>query len=372
MKALTGFLAILATVGAVSAQVPDAALATGRQFAPFTVSFRPALQMSPMPGWMRQPAKVSEATATVEIPIPALWVVPAVQRYALTVVFDDRGDGGPAVEWRSPDGSSHTLSTGMGETGRALGWNARTVLLPGEFTARGGVVLVSYYGGFPDLVSVSVRPARSEALAILGSRSAPALVDEALRVADREAVSGRREAVPSGDVRHGAVFEAELSAETEELTGEIEFVIPMDARPVEAAALHLEALGLDLESRLEARVNGVLVGTVEFGAFRLDDPALVADADARPVLAGWREGSLFLPARLWSAGENSLVLSVRRGALDPGRPVFARRAFLHLKFGAAVPAVAIGADPDFTLPDPLVPDPDEPPLPEIVTGPRDE
>lgn len=341
-------------------------------FAPLTISFRPALQMSPMPGWMRQPAAVSNGTATVEIPIPPLWSVPAVQRYAITVVFDDRGDGGPAIEWRSPDGTAQPLSPGLGELDRAIGWNVRTVLLPAELTSRGGVVLVSYYGGFDDLLGVSVRPARSENLAVLGPRSMPALLDEAGHVTSREDASGRRVLPPSGDVRNGSVLEAELSAGTEELVGELEFVIPMDAQAVEAAALHLEALGLDLESRIEVRVNGVLVGNAEFGAFRLDDPALVADTDGRALLAGWKAGFLFLPARLWSAGENSLVLSVRRGALDPDRKVFIRRSFLHVKFGAPDPAFPELGQPDFTLPEPLVPDPDDPPLPEIVTGPRPE
>lgn len=372
VRSVFSTLALLASACALCAQVPDAMLATGRMFAPFTISFRPSLQMSPMPGWMRQPANVSSGTATVEIPIPALWAVPAVQRYAITVVFDDRGDGGPAIEWRSPDGTSQTLSTGLGESDRAIGWNARTVLLPGELTNRGGVVLVSYYGGFEELLSVSVRPARNESLAVLGPRSLPALLDEAGHVITREDSSGRRVMPPSGDVRNGSVLEAELSAGTEELVGELEFVIPMEAEAVEAASLQLEALGLDLESRLEVRVNGVLVGNAEFGTFRLDDPALVTDADGRALLAGWRPGFLFLPARLWSAGDNSLVLSVRRGALDPDRKVFLRRSFLHLKFGAANPSLPQGGEPDFTLPEPLVPDPEDPPLPEIITGPRPE
>ena len=88
----------------------DPSLATGRNFAPFALSLKPSLQMSPLPGWMQSPALVHAETATIEVPIPARWAVPSVDLYALTVVFEDHGDGGPALEWRSPNGATTTIS----------------------------------------------------------------------------------------------------------------------------------------------------------------------------------------------------------------------------------------------------------------------
>ncbi len=364
--------ATLLTVTSLQAQVLDATLATGRKLAPFVLSLKPSVQMSPLPGWMHAPAVVQPATATVEIPIPALWESPAGEFYALTVVFDDRGDGGPAVEWRAPNGTTSTISPGLGEEGVALGLNARTVLLPHDLTRGGGVVLISYYGRFANLASISVRPGREDLLAVLGARTTPTLVDEALRVFEREDVDGQRRAPISGDVRDGAVVEAELAAGIEELADEVEFVVPLEGS-FEATRIQLDVLGLDPEATIEARVNGTFVGRIGFPAPRLDDPALIADGVGRLIIAGWRNGSLFIPARFWFPGENSLVLTLKRAELESGRPVFFRRSQLHVRFGGtAAPVYSntpdIGDEPDLTLPDPLVPDPMDPPLPEIITG----
>lgn len=348
----------------------DPSLDTGRKFAPFVLSLKPSLQMSPLPGWMSGPATVREETATIEIPIPARWAAPAVELYALTVVFDDRGDGGPAVEWRSADGTTSTVSQGLGEMGVSLGLNARTILLPRELTKEGGVLLISYYAKFDKLVSLSIRPARENPLAVLGAETDPVLVDEALRVFERTEVDGRRNLPLSGDVRHGAIVEAELSAPVQELDGELEFIVPVDGA-VEGALLKLDVLGLDPEAIIDVRVNSKSVGQLGFTPFRLDDPALVPDSLGRLVMAGWRSGFLFLPARLWLAGENSVVLVLKRCEAETGRPVFLRNAGLHIRFGAEAPAGApVSVEPDFSIPDPLLPNPQEPPLPEIVTGNR--
>lgn len=346
----------------------DPSLDTGRNFSPFVLSLKPSLQMSPLPGWMSGPATVRQETATIEIPIPARWAAPAVQLYALTAVFDDRGDGGPAVEWRSPDGTSSIISQGLGEMGISLGLNARTILLPAELTREGGVLLVSYYAKFDKLVSLAVRPAREDPLAVLGAESDPVLVDEALRVFERTEVDGRRNAPLSGDVRHGAIVEAELSAPVQELEGELEFIVPVEGT-VEGALLKLDVLGLDPEAVVQVRVNSTPVGQLGFSPFRLDDPALVADSLGRLVMAGWRNGCVFIPARLWLAGENSVVLVLKRSEAETGRPVYIRNAGLHIRFGAGTTAGSeIAPEPDFSIPDPLVPNPQEPPLPEIVTG----
>ena len=356
------------------AQTPDAALATGRKFAPFVFTLKPAMQMSPLPGWMSLPARVQPELATVELPIPAHWAEPAIEFYAVTVVFEDRGDGGPAVEWRAADGTTTVVSTGLGEVGNPLGLNARTLLLPQKLTLQGGLALVSYYGKFDGLVSVSVRPARENLLAVLGAQSDPALVDEALRVFDRNEVDGTRPSPLTGDVRHGSVVEAELSAGVQKLDGEVEFVVPLEGT-IEASVLHLDALGLDPEACIDVRVNSHAAGSIGFPPFRLDDPALVPDTAGHLVLAGWRSGSLFIPARLLVAGENSIVVSVRSPVLESDRAVFLKNTSFHVRFGASAPVASVTSAPkseppapDLTLPNPLVPDPSAPVLPEIVTS----
>lgn len=368
------FVGVLLTAGfAVApalAAVGDPSLDTGRHFAPFVLSLKPALQMSPLPAWMQSPAVVHPETATIEIPVPPLWAAPASEVYALTVVFDDRGDGGPAVEWRSSNGSTNTVSQGLGELGASLGLNARTILLPQTLTREGGVLLVSYYAKFDKLVSLALRPARENPLAVLGGGTDPALIDEALRVFDRSEVDGRRPVPLSGDIRRGAVVEADLSAPVQELNQEIEFIVPIQGT-MDGAILKLDALGLDPEASIQVRINSIPIGPLGFSPFRLDDPALVPDSLGRLVLAGWRNGYVFLPARLLRAGENSIIVALKRSDMETGQPVFIRNAGLHIRFGTEVsPEIPSPAAPDFLMPNPLMPDPHDPPLPEIVTGTR--
>ena len=356
--------------GVVHAQALDPDLATGRKFAPFVLALKPAVQMSPLPGWMSLPAVVRPELATVEVQIPAHWAEPAVDQYATTVVFEDRGDGGPAIEWRAANGTTTVVSTGLGETGGPLGLNARTLLLPKNLTNQGGVVLISYYGKFDGLASVSVRPAREAAVAVLGAQGSPALLDESLRVFDQNEVDGTRRIPLTGDVRKGSVIEAELSAGVQPLDEEIEFIVPLEGM-IEGTMLHLDALGLDPEAGIDVRVNSKSVGLVSFMPFRLNDPALVTDTNGHLVIAGWRSGSLFISSSLLTTGENSIIVSLKRTPKSSSRAVFLKNAVFHVRFGAAAPAATITKSaplaPDLTLPDPVVPASLPPPLPEIVT-----
>lgn len=373
MRFVRKILALAAVVGSLAtahSEGVDPSLDSGRHFAPFVLSLKPSLQMSPLPGWMQAPAVVHSETATIEVPVPALWAAPFAEIFAITVVFDDRGDGGPAVEWRSPDGATTTLSQGLGEWGAALGLNARTLVLPQELTRQGGALLISYYAKFENLLCLAVRPARKNPLAVLGAVSDPVLVDEAMRVFDRSEVDGRRNPPLGGDIRRGAIVEAELSAPVEQMDGEIEFVVPVDGH-VEGALVKLDVLGLDPEATIEVEINSRPIGTIGFSPFRLDDPALVPDSLGRLVMAGWRSGWAFIPADTWHSGDNALILRLQRSAAETDRPVYIRNADLHLRFGADVSSEEKAArDPDFSLPDPLLPNPLDPPLPEIVTGAR--
>jgi hypothetical protein len=173
-----------------------------------------------------------------------------------------------------------------------------------------------------------------------------------------------------GDIRRGAIVEAELSAPVEQMDGEIEFVVPVEG-PVEGALVKLDVLGLDPEATIEVEINSRPIGTIGFSPFRLDDPALVPDSLGRLVVAGWRSGWAFIPADTWHSGDNALILRLQRSAAETDRQVFIRNADLHLRFGAEVNSEGKAApEPDFSLPDPLLPNPIDPPLPEIVTGAR--
>lgn len=308
----------------------ELSIPAGGTFDPFLLALKPGVQMSPLPAWMEGPASIKPDDGRVEIPISPLWKESTVEMYAVTVVFEDAGDGGPSLGWRHKEEES-IISNGLGEIGNAIGLNSRTVLLPQSVTKDGGRLVISYEGKFDSLLSLAVRPARLDETAVLGGRRTAALVDDSFQVYDDREVSGARPVPLAGDVRVGTIVEAELSAAVEPLKDVIEFVAPVDGQ-VEGAVIHLEALGLDPEASLRVAVNATPMGQISFPSFALDDPSLVTDWNGRLLLAGWRKGSLFIPARHFKQGENTVTIDLKRSDGDTGREVFLRNTSLHLRF----------------------------------------
>lgn len=326
------FLAILAFFQLSRAPVhaQEFSIPAGGTFDPFLLALKPGVQMSPLPAWMDGPASIKKDAGLVEIPISPLWKESTVEMYAITVVFEDTGDGGPSLLWRQ-DGEESTISSGLGEVGNPIGLNSRTVLLPQLLTKEGGILVVSYAGKFDSLLSLAVRPARKDETAVLGGRRTAALIDSSFQVHDDREVGGGRHVPLTGDVRAGTIVEAELSAAVEPLKDAIEFVAPVDG-VVEGAVVHLEALGLDPEAELCVSINAVPTGRISFPAFALDDPSLVTDWNGRLLLAGWRKGSLFVAARHFQQGENTITIGLKRSEGETGREVFLRNTTIHLRF----------------------------------------
>lgn len=347
---------------------------------PFLLALKPVVQMSALPPWVDASPRIEPEAALVNLRILPSWRAPGVDLYAVTLVFNDNGDGGPAMEWRAEDGTVTTISYGLGEVGRPVGLNSRTVLLPQMLTREGGELLVSYYGKFDSILSLAVRPAREDALAVVGARRFPVLIDGDLNVFEDREVNGTRPVPLAGDIRNGAIVEAELSAQTEPLEESIGFIVPLEG-DMEAAMLRLETLGLDPEARLEVWVNDHPVGTVNFPGFQLDDPSLVKDWNNSFLLAGWRKGSLYIAARHLKQGENTIIIRLARSPVETGRDVFLRNTGLHLRFATAGDAPqdtsaempdevdGIPLRPDFSISEPAIPANADPAPPEVVTAP---
>lgn len=355
---------VVAALCTNSIRAENSFLHAGGTFDPFLLALQPAIQMSALPPWVQGAAKVDPATSTVTVTIHPEWVSFGVEMLVATVVFNDNGDGGPALEWESADGKTSTLSFGLGEIGNPVGLNSRTVLLPQDLTRDGGKLLLSYFGKFDSLLSLAIRPAREDSMAVIGERHTPVLVDGNLQVFEDIEVNGSRPIPHAGDIRNGSIIEAELSARVEPLEDSLEFVIPIQGKP-EAAMLRLDALGLDPEAKIEVSVNGQILGTVGFPSFQLDDPSLVTDWNGNLVLAGWRKGSLFIAARHLIEGDNSIVLSLQRSSAETGREVFLRNSGIHLRFSASqwtagkpvdTKIDGLATEPDFSLQEPALPE----------------
>ena len=367
LKRIAIFSLLVVAFCATSLRAANGILHAGGTFDPLLLALQPSLQISALPPWVERVPQVDTATSTVSVSIHPAWRSTGVEMFVATVVFNDNGDGGPALEWESSDGSVSTISYGLGEIGNPVGLNSRTVLLPQVLTREGGRLILSYFGKFDSLLSLAVRPAREDALAVVGERHAPVLIDGNLQVFEDGEVNGTRPVPMSGDLRNGSIIEAELSARVEPLGDSLEFVMPIQGKP-EAAMLRLEALGLDPEARMDVTVNGQSLGTVSFPAFQLDDPSLVTDWNGGLVLAGWRKGSFFIAARHLLEGENSITIALKRSSVETGREVFLRNTGIHLRFGASqwptdLPALlsetkidGVPTQPDFSLVEPALPE----------------
>ena len=356
--------------------------------APLEVRWKPVLTVSPLPGWA--PTGMETSPAQAVFPIPARWSAPGIDRYVLTVVFYDTDDTGPTVDWRSSDGIETRLSEGLGESSAALGLHARTMVLPDTITRDGGVVVVSMPTRQDGLVSATIQPARDVTLAVAGASGQPGLIARDGSVTESEYLKGRDLEPVGGDLREGAIVEAELSAAVESLDVGLEFVVPVDER-VEGAVLHTEVIGLDPDDRIDVEVNGRRIGELNASALRLDDPAVTIDAERRLSVAGWRRHSLFLPGAAWLANAENTIVLRHRTANPSTVPIYLKNTYLHLRFSPpsvvssdplAAPRRAMVASPpdhpwpvsldepaapDFETPIAIVDEP--PPTPVVITNP---
>ena len=341
-------LAVALMISAWGTLLPMAFAASADSFLPLSVTLQPRVVNSPLPAWSAGTILLKPESDAIEIPVPALASQEMIGCFALTVVFQDNGDGGPVVEWQPKNGKLLLLSSGLGENGVAVGLNARTLLLPQSLALDGGTLRVSFAGRLSRLISATLRPARELGIAALGAEFTPALVGNNEPVLTEEEVSGADPMSQNGDHTEGLLIHAELSATARQLGtpgsggGTMEFILPLGANP-RASEIRMDVAGLDPESWIEVAVNGESFGAMGAFSLALNSPSSLFSDSGRLLFAGWRPASLFLPARLWKEGDNSIVLTLHHVLGDGGNPVFLRRAQLDLLFppsGTPVPLTA--------------------------------
>ena len=324
-------------------------------FQPLTVTLQPKVIQQISPSWETGSVVIQSASDTVDIPVPALASQDDIGGFALTVVFQDNGDGGPVVEWQPKEGESILLSAGLGETGIALGLNARTLLINQSQALDGGTLHISYAGRFSRIISVTLRPARELSIAALGADFSPAILGENEPTLTTSEVSGADETLPSGDRTDGQVIHAELSTAPKQLTaadagGEMEFIIPLAATP-QGSLLQTEIAGLDPESQIEVSVNGESLGALGDAPFSLNAPNTLLSSSGRLQIAGWHPASLLIPAGLWKNGDNSVILTLHRVTGDVSQAVYLRKARVDLLFSPTATTSAPSVSPT-PIPDP--------------------
>jgi hypothetical protein len=313
------------------------AMASGTNDA-WTIRMHPSFSAGSPPTWaagMTNTPSLEQGADALLLPLPPLASQDEIGCYAVTVVFDDNGDGGPVVEWTPQDGASILLSAGLGEQGVPLGPNARTVLLSESLALDGGTLRVSFAGRMNRLRSVSLRPARELSVAALGSVK-PALITPQGKVLSEQEVSASSPIPRSGDRTEGRVVSAELSTLPLRLDAKAsgdatEFGIPVAGIP-SAGVLTAEIGALDPESWIEVSLNGESRGVLATAPIALGDPSTLISEQGRIVVAGWQQASLYLPGRLWKEGDNSLILTLHRSTGDAGQPLYLRNVRCDLLF----------------------------------------
>lgn len=313
---------------------------------PLTINLRKDPVTNALPPWFEGKISVMPESDAMEVPLPALAPQDVIGFHAVTVVFDDNGDGGPVVEWISHNKNRSLLSAGLGETGVAPGLNARTILIPQGLTLDGGALRVSFAGRFQRLLTVSVQPCRELGVAAMttGNGLVPGLVIGKNRILALSEVYDSPPPRVQGDRSEGRSVHAELfnSASRLDPPGQMEIIVPMGSLPA-GSSISSEVAGLDPESWIEVSVNGESLGAMGMEHIPLEDSATLLSPNGRVLRAGWRSGNLYIPPRLWKEGENSVSITLRRSSGDEGRPVLLRNASLELLYPTASEPRPVGA-----------------------------
>lgn len=312
---------------------------------PLSVDLRKDAITNAAPPWFTGNVRVMQESDAVEVSLPALATQDVIGFHAVTVIFDDNGDGGPVAEWISPDKDRTLLSAGLGETGVAPGLNARTILIPQGLSLDGGTLRVSFAGRFARLLTVTLQPCRELGVAAMttGNGLVPGLVVGRDRILALSEVYDTPPPLALGDRSEGRTVHAELFSAASRLDspGQLEIIVPMGSVPA-GSSINADAAGLDPESWIEVSVNGESLGAMAMEPFPLQDSATLFSPSGRLVRAGWRRGNLYVPPRLWREGENSVTLNLRRSAGDEGKPVLLRNASLDLLYPPSSDSLPVG------------------------------
>ncbi len=279
-----------------------------------SVTLKPQLQSSPLPIWVNHPLNFSPGSSSLEISLSPLSQQTSIDHFVLTVVFDDRGDGGPRIEWKKKNGDEMLLCSGLGVNGPAVGFNARTLLIPYDLVFDGGTLVIHHEGRFNQVISATVQAAHTATIAFLGEENEVALLDQVGNIISKDLAAGNPPPLKEGDVMKGRLMTAELSATTQQ-GNEFEFPFKLEGALPETTMLNTEIIGLDLESQIEVHVNDHFIGMLNTAPFSLASTELIntaswgtSEKEPKFHLAGWRKAWLYIPARVWKQGEENHIL----------------------------------------------------------------
>jgi hypothetical protein len=320
-------------------------------FEPLIITLSPKVEISSTPSWAKTatPPLIDQASSCIEITIPPLADQSEIENFALTVNFNDMGDGGPLIEKKNNQEKAPTLlCSGLGINGSAIGLNSRTIAIPADLALDGGKILVRHVGRFNQLHSIILRPGRTAMVAVFNESNLPAIID-GTNIINQELANGTPLMTKKGDITHHSITWAELSAPIEQLNNRLEFAFEIAHRP-DAALFQTEIQGIDLDAHVEVVLNGTAIGPLNIAPFQLDAANLLSttrDSTSKVSLqlAGWRSGYVYIPSYLWKKKtddtssqtsefttdcKNHLILILKEGPQSSGSKIHVKNTYLEL------------------------------------------
>jgi hypothetical protein len=346
---LAGFAAVLLL--AVAARADGQAVFTADL--PFDAS-------QPLPAWMHgPPVSAPGQGARVAFHLSP----PAGKDLLVHFVFDETEGGGLRVEWQR-DGQSapELLAENLGES---LGVPNQRPLLISASRMGGNGTLLMQGGSNLNVNRVKFEWVSERTMLASATRYVPVVVTASrLTLAEADVDGGPRLALE--DEWRDRVVRAALTEGSELLTPSLELVAQLQQAP-QQARLEASFAGVYLDQEVWLVVNGQEIGPVAVDVPTLEDPGHLGTPGREVVFAGWRRGSVHIPADVMLPGENSLLLELRSPLNSQYRNrTFVRDAVLELSYPPPV------REPDLSLPLPDLPAgdpsvPEEEPLPPVQT-----
>lgn len=255
----------------------------------------------------------------------------------VTVVFQDDPALNLGLNWQGADNPKVlTLAGNLSE--KVSGWTQRTIRIPAELSAPGGILSIT--GDQRAVARVRVDWLRPSESYVAVDQTQPTLILGGRSLTDRQ-LRGETE-LSQPDAWLGDVFEAGLQEESTPIGTGISFAVPLEEAPG-VVALRARFQGVALGNGVSVWINDRYAGQILPEIPSLTDPGFVRLADGKLIYAGWRDASLVIRAGLLTPGENLITLL----AADAG--VSIRDATLQILV-PVVPGTASPADLQWPAP----------------------
>lgn len=255
--------------------------------------------------WMSGPVAEWEEAGRRSIHVP-LQPLAEFQRLVVTLVYAEGPERSVNVWWEADQPSPPVpLGGNLAEGWR--GWNQRSLVLPPELAAQGGMLVIMTGGSQRTVHRLVLHLLEEGRIFTSGARVLDDLHEVDGRVLLSHDLAGEPWQVPA-DAWRGNIIEAYLQEEIESLRGGVEFGVEINPAP-RRAVLRFAFHG-PVGVQPSVWINGHHLEGLSLEIPPLHSPAWLETAPgAEPLHAGWRNGWVAVPHGLLRPGDNAVLFS---------------------------------------------------------------